>query len=149
LHAAGLGGKNGSELRGVDREGAIVVQINAETARLVMPLLPVIEEVSAARRRTALRVRSRRLRAGHHQAVEIYGELGIDVLDDGVVGGDELIDGVGSFGNVGSDVRVTGEPGAWLLRLRVTPLITLETVLVEVLMGTPSTVSEELSPATA
>src|SRR6266436_5370227 len=29
----------------------------------------------------------------------------------------------------GAMVRVTGEPGAWLVRLRVTPLITLETVL--------------------
>src|SRR6266478_6040298 len=49
----------------------------------------------------------------------------------------------------GAMVRVVAEPGAWLVRLRVTPLITPETVLVEVLMGTPSTVSEELSPAMA
>jgi hypothetical protein len=86
LHARGLAGKRGSELGGVDGEGAIVVQINAETGEAGDAVVP------------GDRGRERGEKAGLRFAcgavgferattgtVEIYGELGIDVLDDGVI----------------------------------------------------------------
>src|SRR5271157_4064304 len=46
-------------------------------------------------------------------------------------------------------VSTTSLPGAWLLRFRVTPLMTPVTVLLVLLMGTPSTVSDALTPVAA
>src|SRR5579871_2565696 len=49
----------------------------------------------------------------------------------------------------GLTVSVIGDAGAGATRVSVTPLITLETLLEALLMGTPSTVSAAFAPVTA
>jgi len=104
LHAGGVTGKGGSKLRGIDGKRAVIVEVNAETGEAGDAVVAG-DRGGERGEKAGLRfacgaVGFERTATG---AVEIYSKLRIDVLDDGVVGGDELIDGVGGFGDVGGD----------------------------------------------
>ena len=80
-------------------------------------------------------------------AVTIDGELAVDVIDDCVVGGDEVLMVWVAWALSAPTVMVTGVSGAPLARFRVTPGKAVEMVLLALSIGTPSTVSCASTPA--